>query len=132
MNDSDEMDDIIKLYTSKTNVENAIREKNDSNDEIDDFGVLIKDYPKVQRKLDLHGMTSAEAMFQIDNFINGCIAHRVLTVRVITGKGLHSKHFKSVLPELTEKKLAELKRNKKVLSFKKEKDGGAFNVYLIS
>ncbi len=120
----------MELYASESDVAKAAREKEAGEEVIEDVGVLVKDYPSPQRELDLHGNTGREAMFELENFINRCIAHRVLTVRVITGKGLHSKHFKSVLPELTEKKLSELKSTNKVVTWKRQKDGGAFIVYL--
>ena len=128
----DDMEELLEAYASESDVEAAAREKEEAELVNEDIGVQVKDYPKVQRELDLHGMTGAEAMRELEIFISRCIDHRVLTVRVVTGKGLHSKHFKSVLPELTEKKLADLRRSKKVLTFKKEKNGGAFSVYLIS
>jgi len=95
-------------------------------------GELVKDYPNPQREIDLHGYTGEEAMFELENFLKRCIGQRVRTVRVITGKGLHSKHMKSVLPELTERKLGQLRRAGKVLAFRREKTGGAYVVYLVS
>lgn len=95
-------------------------------------GEIVKDYPGPQRDIDLHGHTSQEAMFELENFLNRSIHQRVRTVRVVTGKGLHSKHMISVLPELTEKKLAEFRRAGKILAFKREKNGGSYLVYLVS
>ena len=95
-------------------------------------GEITKDYPGPQREIDLHGFTGSEAMHELENFLNRSIHQRIRTVRVITGKGLHSKHMKSVLPELTERKLAEFRQAKKVLAFRAEKSGGAFLVYLVS
>jgi DNA-nicking Smr family endonuclease len=71
-------------------------------------------------------------MFELRNFIERSVNQRIRTVRVITGKGLHSQHMKSVLPELTEKKLGELRRTGKVLTFRREKTGGSYLVYLVS
>lgn len=95
-------------------------------------GEIVKGYPGLQRELDLHGMSGSEAMFELSNFLNRAIDQHIRTVRVITGKGLHSKHMKSVLPELTERRLGELRRARKVLAFRREKSGGAFLVYLVS
>ncbi len=128
----DDMEELLEAYGSKEAIESAAREKKEAEDLDEDIGVTVKDYPRVQREVDLHGMTGSEAMLELQNFIDRAINQRVLTVRVITGKGLHSKNFKSVLPEKTEKKLAELRRSGKVLAFKREKSGGAFTVYLIS
>lgn len=128
----DDMEELLETYGSREAIESAAREKEEAEDLSEDIGVMVKGYPKVQRELDLHGMTGSEAMFELQNFIDRSIHQRVLTVRVITGKGLHSKHFVSVLPEKTEKKLAEMKRSGKVLAFRRERDGGAFTIYLIS
>lgn len=132
MRPEDDMEDLLEAYGSKEAIESAAREKEDADDLPEDVGVTVKDYPKVQRELDLHGMTGSEAMFELQNFIERAVHQRILTVRVVTGKGLHSKHFKSVLPEKTEQKLAELRRTGKVLAFKRDKTGGAFVVYLIA
>lgn len=129
---SDDQDELMELYASESDVEAASREKEAGNTLIKDASVLIKDYPHPQRNIDLHGHTGAEAMRELENFITHSIQQHVRTVRVVTGKGLHSKHMKSVLPELTEKKLSQLKRDRKVLTFKREKAGGSYMVYLIS
>jgi len=90
----------------------------------------LQDYPKIQRETDLHGMSGSEAKHEIDRFIQSAQQQRIRTVRIVTGKGLHSKHQISVIPEVTEERLAELKRLGLVLTWKREKSGGAFVVYL--
>ena len=122
----------MELFTSKADIEEALQQKEAGEEAVEDVGVRVKDYPTPQRTLDLHGQTGSEAMFELENFINRAIEQKVRTVRVITGKGLHSKHMRSVIPELTEKKLAELRKAKKILAFRRDKTGGAFVVYLIS
>ncbi len=47
-------------------------------------------YPPPQEELDLHGCTGDEAARKSRAFINGSLALRFKTVRIITGKGLHS------------------------------------------
>ena len=128
--DEEDQNELMELYASESDVEAATREKEAGDTLIKDAGVLIKDYPNPQRNIDLHGHTGVEAMRELENFINHSINQRVRTVRVITGKGLHSKHMKSVLPELTEKKLSKMKLDNKVITWKRQKDGGAFIVYL--
>lgn len=96
------------------------------------LGEVVKDYPAPQRELDLHGKISSEAMRELEHFIGLSVQHRIRTVRIVTGKGLHSKNMVSVLPEMAEKKLAELRRAGKVLAFKRDKTGGAFLVYLVA
>lgn len=132
MGDQNDMKELLELYGTEDLIEAAAREKDEAEESIEDVGRLVKDYPKVQRELDLHGMSGAEAVSELENFIKRCIHARVLTIRVITGKGLHSKNFKSVLPEMTERKLGELRRAGSILTFKRDKSGGAFMVYLVS
>ena len=132
MTSDEAFDELMRFYTSKDEVEASVHEKEDADNQSVDIGVLVKDYPGVQREFDLHGMSGSEAITELVHFIDRSIQQRILTVRVITGKGLHSKHMKSVLPELTERKLGELRRARKVLAFKREKSGGAFLVYLIA
>ncbi|MBN2306482.1 Smr/MutS family protein [Candidatus Peregrinibacteria bacterium] len=130
--DDDNQEELIELYTSKEAVSEAAREKEASEKVFEDIGVQLKDFPGPQREIDLHGFTGSEAMFELSNFLDRAINQRVRTVRVITGKGLHSQHMKSVLPELTERKLGEFRRAGTVLAFRREKNGGAFLVYLVS
>lgn len=125
-------DELMELYASKSDVDAAAREKEAGEELIEDVGVQVKGYPNPQREIDLHGHTGPEAMRELEHFIARSILQHVRTVRVVTGKGLHSKYMKSVLPELTEKKLSQLKRDRKVFAFKKEKVGGSYVVYLIS
>lgn len=130
--DDSTLDALFELYASEDDVEAAAREKEAGEEVFVDVGETVKDYPNSQREIDLHGHTGQEAMFELTHFIEQAIQHRVRTVRVVTGKGLHSKHMKSVLPELTERKLGEFRRARKVLTFRREKAGGAYVVYLIS
>lgn len=130
--DDEDLDALMELYASESDVEAAAREKEAGDEVIEDVGIQVKDYPAPQRELDLHGHTGSEAMFELGNFLERSIIHHVRTVRIVTGKGLHSKHMKSVLPELTEKKLAEFRQAGKILAFKREKAGGSYVVYLIS
>lgn len=132
MTPDEDMEELLKLYASDEAVRQAAREKASGEAAFEDVGETLKDFPAPQRELDLHGHSSPEAMFELSNFLNHSLHQRVRTVRVVTGKGLHSKHFKSVLPEKTEQKLAEFRRAGKVLAFKREKTGGAFLVYLVS
>lgn len=130
---SDEaMDDLMEQYASKEEIKSAAMEKKAAEEVFEEVGVLVKGYPVPQRELDLHGKVISEAMIELENFINLSIFHRIRTVRVITGKGLHSKHMISVLPEVTEKKLSEMRKAGKLLTFRREKTGGSFAVYLIS
>lgn len=132
MSDEADFDELMKLYTSEEEVRSAKLSKDKADEPHEDIGVLVKDYPKIQRELDLHGMTGMEAQLELQHFVDRCIQQRIMTIRVITGKGLHSAGFKSVLPEVTERKLGEMRRAGKVLVFKRDKTGGSFTVYLVA
>lgn len=93
----------------------------------------IKQYPAPEAELDLHGCTGAEAERLTYSFIASARHRGVLTIRVITGKGLHSDG-PAVLPEVVEQLLTELKRRREVFSFrwerKEKQKSGAVIVYL--
>lgn len=93
----------------------------------------IKSYPPPQEELDLHGYTAAEAGAATENFIRGARMRKIRTLRIITGKGLHSDG-KAVLPDVVGTKIIELKRDRLVLAYKWEKKdkrkSGAMIVYL--
>ena len=129
---NENLDDLINAYTSESDIQSAIEEKNAGEFEAEQsVGEMLKDYPAVQRELDLHQKTGGEAKSEIDYFINSCTNQNLRTVRIITGKGLHSKNQQSILPQVTEQKLSELRKEGVVLSFKREKTGGSVVVYLI-
>ena len=128
--DDENLEELMKVYASEQEVQAAVREKEE--EKVEDVGVLVKGFPIAQRELDLHGFSVPEALFELEKFIQQAIHHKLRTVRIITGKGLHSKNMTSVMPEEVEKKLAVYKREHKVLAFRREKTGGSFAVYLIS
>ena len=129
MNDEN-LEELMEIYTSEEAIRSAQREKEEK--KAVPIKGSAKNYPKPQRELDLHGFIVPEAMRELDHFIIRAIEHKLRTVRVITGKGLHSKNLKAVMPEATEKRLAQLRHENMVMSFRREKSGGAFVVYLIS
>lgn len=93
----------------------------------------IKRYPAPQEDLDLHGFTAIEADRKTDIFIRSARKRDLFTVRIIVGKGLHSQG-RAVLPDIVEDRLAALKNEKEVLTFRWEKrqktKSGAVIVYL--
>ena len=93
----------------------------------------LQNYPPPQEELDLHGLTSLEAEQAIHRFIAGCRELRLATLRIITGKGLHSPG-PPVLPPVAEATLVTMKEEKRVAGFRWEKRrqgrGGALIVYL--
>jgi len=94
----------------------------------------LKTYPPAQEELDLHGKTGVEAERETAKFIGTMASLKHRTVRIITGKGLHSDG-PAVLPDVVETKLNEMKNEKRIFDFvweKKEKHkSGAVIVYLL-
>jgi DNA-nicking Smr family endonuclease len=132
LNTDDNLDELMEAYSSPTDIRRAMRDKQSGEPEKPiTLSEKLKKYPKPERELDLHNKTVNEAQREIGNFLINAKSSRIRTVRIITGKGLHSQDFKSVLPETTEQKLAEFKRTGIILNFKKEKTGGSFIVYLV-
>ena len=73
-----------------------------------------------QKELDLHGCNSREAESRIESFIQACLHERLIMLRIITGKGLHSTGA-PVLPDVAEHKLYDLKEQKIIKNFYWEK-----------
>ena len=121
----DDMDELMKEYAKRSDVESAIEEKN-VGEFIDEesIGEIVKDYPSVQKELDLHKRTGSEAQSDIRNFIRTSGQQNLKTVRLVTGKGT------GVILEVTEQLLSSLKKDGLILGFRKEKTGGSFAVYL--
>ena len=131
-------DDFRKLLERTLVGENfrtALREKNGNKPVRKKSAVreTIRAYPRPETELDLHGHTSVDVAAKVENEINSLRREGVRTLRIIVGKGLHS-HGRAVLPDLVEKKLADLKRKGMVLTFRWEKraklKSGSIIVYL--
>ncbi|MDD3284900.1 MAG: Smr/MutS family protein [Patescibacteria group bacterium] len=60
---------------------------------------MNKYYTSPEREIDLHGYTKVEAEIALLEFLGNCENDRCSMVRIITGKGLHSKNFEGVLGE---------------------------------
>ncbi len=93
-------------------------------------GVSLKNYPLPQEDLDLHGFTSDQAEMRTESFIIDAHRRCLRTLRIITGKGLHSPGRTAVLPDVVAAKVRELKGRGLVAAMRTEKKGGALLVYL--
>lgn len=125
----DAWDKLVEEYTSLDLIHGALSEKDSSRDfpsKIHDFSA----FPKPQSTLDLHGFTAGEAQKSAESFLSHAFHQHLRTLRLIVGKGLHSKQQQSVLPGLIEGWLVSLRRQHKILGYKWEKGGGAVLVYL--
>jgi len=83
-------------------------------------GRLPKRNPRPVLELDLHGCTSREAEMKTASFIMRARGEKVWTVRIITGKGLHSEG-QPVLPDTVQDVLRTLKKRELVHSWRWER-----------
>ena len=94
----------------------------------------VQSYPPPQETLDLHGYTAQEAEGKTRYFIEDARHRGIRTLRIITGKGLHSPGGVAVLPDIIEQQLTLLKKDKVIVSFgwerKVKSKSGALHVYL--
>ena len=93
----------------------------------------LKKYPPPQDQIDLHGLTGVEAERKVVDFLKVAKTLKCKTLRVITGKGLHS-NGPAVLPDIIEAKLDDLRASELIFDFQWEKKdklkSGAVIVYL--
>jgi DNA-nicking Smr family endonuclease len=85
---------------------------------------------RVQREIDLHGLTVAEAKQALRQFLIAALEQRVRCVRIIHGKGLRSGHRGPVLKAAVN---AVLRRSGAVLAYVSARpvDGGTGAVYVL-
>ena len=85
---------------------------------------------RVQREIDLHGLTVAEAKHALRQFLIDALEHEVRCVRIIHGKGLRSGHRGPVLKAAVN---AVLRRTGAVLAYvsARQVDGGTGAVYVL-
>lgn len=111
----------------------AAREKS-GNAAFDDTGVIqTKPSPAPEKKIDLHGLTAKEAEAKTESSLQTARGLGLKTVKIITGKGLHSPG-QAVLPDIIEQKLDLLKKRGLIRSYcwenKLKSKSGAAIVYL--
>ena len=70
--------------------------------------------------IDLHGLTRDAAERRVVSALQTAIARRLLVVRIVTGKGLHSEDGRAVLRETTEALLVALKQSGSLRAWKWE------------
>lgn len=93
----------------------------------------LKRYPLPQGQIDLHGYSAIKADLNVEAYLRNAYRNGTYTVRVIVGKGLHSKDG-PVLPDIVEKRVDQLKKDKIVFAYewekKKKSKSGSITVYL--
>ncbi|HSR36737.1 MAG TPA: Smr/MutS family protein, partial [Desulfurivibrionaceae bacterium] len=97
------------------------------------LGERLRSYPPPQAECDCHGLTAAETETLVHRFLTQAERTALRTVRIITGKGLHSPAG-PVLRDVVDAELRLLKKKGAIVTFhweKKEKErSGAVLVYL--
>jgi DNA-nicking Smr family endonuclease len=85
---------------------------------------------RVEREIDLHGLTVAEAKHALRQFLIEALERRVRCVRIVHGKGLRSGHRGPVLKAAVS---AVLRRTGAVLAYVSARpaDGGTGAVYVL-
>ncbi len=61
----------------------------------------------IEAEIDLHGMTRSEAVQEVMHFFKDCASDHYHKVRIITGRGLHSKNNEGVLKNHIENYLSD-------------------------
>ena len=109
----------------------------------EEFNELSTNKNKSTFVIDLHGFSLDLANKLVEKTINECFEKQILTVNIITGKGMRSKSaedpyksselsiLKHYIPEFI-KSNEELKKKIKNIDNTDEKNLGSFNVYLKS
>ncbi len=95
-----------------------------------DFRKLRKGLIKIQRELDLHGMTVTMARENLANFLFQCKFEDIRCIRIIHGKGRGSKNGQ---PVIKNKVNNWLRQRNEVLAFcsARQNDGGTGAVYVL-
>ena len=125
----------IEQTLTDANILKVLQEKLDNQAHIDqrESEKSCKHYPSPETELDLHGATGHEAETRAAAFITAGYHNGVQSLRIITGKGLHSEG-RAVLPDVVEQTVMEFKKKGIVQTFRWEKrakeKSGAVIVYL--
>ncbi|MFO7606098.1 MAG: Smr/MutS family protein [Desulfurivibrionaceae bacterium] len=122
----------LEKNLARKDIKAILREKGGEEKPLSDREKL-KSYPPPQEELDLHGHTGSEAERKTMNFLRQAVALNFRTVRIITGKGLHSDG-PAVLPDVVETLLKGLQTENQIFAYVWEKGekhrSGAVVVYL--
>lgn len=126
--------EMLEDFMSPGHVEIFLEEKKGAfRDEPAPVNEQIKSYPEPEEEIDLHGHTAKEAERKTESFVRTARRNGRRTLRIIVGKGIHSR-TKAVLPSIVQQKLAFLKKQGLVLTFRWENSAkrrsGSLIVYL--
>jgi len=120
-NKTETFEELLKEYEKDRNVQSILESKlKDNEREKLSVKEKIANYPSPQDTLDLHGLNSKESENETMKFINTSRKKNYKTVRIITGKGIHSSGL-PVLRDKLENIAIKLKKARIILDWKWEK-----------
>lgn len=109
--------DAVEETLSGTMISTILQEKEKKSDPAIRLKARSKSSPPPpQAELDLHGLKAKEAISAADFFLQEARQRKLTTVRIITGKGLHSQGG-AVLRDVIEDKLVDWKAQGLILAF---------------
>ena len=87
----------------------------------------------VQAELDLHGLSRKDARLELEGFIEECRRHSRTCVRIVHGKGNHSRDGVPVLKGLVQRWLSHRRLSRQLVAYALARpvDGGAGAIYVL-
>ena len=87
----------------------------------------------VQAELDLHGLSRKDARLELEGFIEECRRHSRTCVRIVHGKGNHSRDGVPVLKGLVQRWLSHRRLSRQLVAYASARpvDGGAGAIYVL-
>lgn len=112
--------DAIEETLSHTVISMVLQEKEKKSGETMRFSERRRPSPPPpQAELDLHGLKAKEALATADLFLQKATQRKLTSIRIITGKGIHSQG-EAVLRDVIEEKLIDWKARRLILAFRWE------------
>jgi DNA-nicking Smr family endonuclease len=115
----DDFEELLRKSLSNCHFQQALEEKTMAAKPPIPVSRLIKHWPSPQEEIDLHHCTAQQAESAVLSFLAKAAAMPLLTVRIIVGKGFHSKG-EAILPGLVENLLHQSKKRNQILTFRWE------------
>ncbi len=110
-------EDAVEETLSGTMISAILQEKENKSSKAIRLSARSKSSPPPpQAELDLHGLKAKEAIAAADFFLQEARRRKLTTVRIITGKGIHSQG-EAVLRDVIDDKLVDWKAQRLILAF---------------
>jgi DNA-nicking Smr family endonuclease len=133
----EDFDALMNAATSREATRSAKKEKQSGSADTEQPTLknLIDNYPKEPKDtLDLHGYFEQESARRAENFLRASKVNGYETVRIITGKGIHSPQGRAIIRGAVARLLEQLKAQGLIFHFKweqqREQSSGSVLVYL--